>query len=219
MKKLIVVIILLICSSLIYAETKQFIRLSNSGSIGTATVSDGTTSSKSTTSSYGVGFSAGLMNDSYSLGVSSSVGNNGIQGIFDYYKLFGNSLYAALAVGISSQFSAGFGVSAGTGFGVCFWNKEMAATTNIGLTAEIVYQSYSDFSLLMGVVGFVISDSFSIGDSLSLGVGLTLGGIPLFTRCYFKDSGTAVSLSSSAFSVSITTSVTYQYDNKDSSLI
>lgn len=70
-KSVALIIIVLLFSSLLFAESKQFIRIVNSGGVGAIIVSDGGTSVSTSSFSCDTGFSVGWLGDDYSLSLSS----------------------------------------------------------------------------------------------------------------------------------------------------
>lgn len=215
MKKLIVVFVLvLLCYAFAFAGAKQFVRLVNGGSAGTVYVSDGTIYTSSNTYSLSTGAAVGWIYDSSNFTISISAGTGGYSAGASYFKKFDNALFISLAIG-TTTFN-GYGISFGASMGASLIGQNNT-TMNLGLTAEFGYKSSSDYSTLVGVLGFVIDESFPINDSLSFGLGLSVGGIPLFNRYYDKDSRKAYSLSSKLFTVGITTAITYQYEADGSS--
>ena len=206
-KSVALIIIVLLFSALLFAESKQFIRIVNSGGVGAIIVSDGGTTFSSTSFSCDTGFSVGWMGDDYSLSLSSIVGSNGLTTALSYSKNLSDSFYFGLDIGAVAFNGSGF--SFGALFGTRFQRSNR--TMNLALAAEFGYRSYSDYSTFSGILGLVFNESITINDNLALGVGMTLGGIPLVNKFYDKESKTKYSLSAAILSFGLTTSLTYLY--------
>lgn len=206
-KTVVLIVIVLLVSSLLFAENKQFIRVLSSGSVGSVIVSDGSTTVSSATYSFGTGFSTGWVRDSYSISLSSVVGAGGLSTDISFTKDISDALFFGLGAGITGF--NGFGFSFGASFGTRF--EQSNRSFSLALAAEFGYRSYSDYSVFTGVLGLNFNESVKMTDSMALGVGLTLGSIPLVNRLYDKDSKTTYSLSTVAVSFGLTTSLTYLY--------
>lgn len=208
MKKLIALLIIgLLFSVLLFAENKQSISIMTNGSVGTVMISDGSTTESYSSYSFGTGFSAGWVRDSYSLSISSTVSGGELVTSLSYVKSISDALYFGVEASITGF--NGFGFSFGATFGTKF--EQSNKSFSLGLAAEFGYRSFADYSTFSGVLGLVFNESVKMNDSMALGVGISLGSIPLVNRLYDKDSKTTYSFSTVAVSFGLTTSLTYLY--------